>query len=96
MLFNSKSQVVALSLAQKMVCAQGFQDLTDGKVSTANIKARRTILSPLRETKQHPNPCGRGTDGMFSMETRAKFINYTAPKNTGLARSGRDYYILTN
>ena len=96
MLLNTKNQIVTLTAAMIRVCAAGLQDLTDGKSNTKNIRARQAILSPLRETKQHPNPCGRGTNGMFSMEARAKFSNYTAPKNTGLARSGREYYILTN
>lgn len=74
MLFNSRQQLVTLSLAQMMVCAQGLQDLTDGKINTGNIKARRNILSPLRETKQQSNPNGRGTNGMFSLGERAKFI----------------------
>jgi len=95
MLFNTKNPIVVLSLAQRMVCAEGLQDLTDGKSNTKSIRARQAILSPLRETKQHPNPCGRGM-GMFSIMARAKFINYTAPANTGLARSGRERFVLTN
>lgn len=95
MLYNSKQQVVTLTAAMIRVCAEGLQDLTDGKSNTKNIRARQAILSPLRETKQHPNPCGRGMS-MFSILARAKFINYTAPANTGLARSGRERFVLTN
>ncbi len=72
MLYNSKQQVVTLTAAMIRVCAEGLQDLTDGKSNTKNIRARQAILSPLRETKQHPNPYGRGTNGMFSMEDRAR------------------------
>ena len=72
MLFNTKNQIVTLTAAMIRVCAEGLQDLTDGKTNTSNIKARRNILSPLRETKQHPNPNGRGTNGMFSLEDRAR------------------------
>ncbi len=96
MLFNTKNQIVTLTTAMIRVCAEGLQDLTDGKSNTKNIRARQAILSPLRETKQHPNPWGRGTNGIFSMEQRAKFVNYTAPANTGLARSGRERFVLTN
>lgn len=91
MLYNNKQQVVTLTLGQKMLCTQALEYPT-----AKNIKARQAILSPLRETKQQPNPCGRSTNDMFSIDQRAKFINYTAPKNTGLARSGRERYILTN
>ena len=72
MLYNSKQQVVTLTAAMIRVCAEGLQDLTDGKSNTKNIRARQAILSPLRETKQHPNPYGRGTNGMFSLEDRAR------------------------
>jgi hypothetical protein len=77
MLYNSKQQVVTLTPTMIKVCAEGFADLIDGKTNTKSIKARQAILSPLRETKQHPNPCGRGTNGMFSLGERAKLISYT-------------------
>ena len=96
MLFNTKNQIVTLTAAMIRVCAEGLQDLTDGKSNTKNIRARQDILSPLRETKQHQNPYGRGSGGMFSIMARAKFINYTAPANTGLKRSGRERFVLTN
>ena len=92
MLFNSRQQLVTLSLAQMMVCAHGLQDLTDGKTNTNSIKARRNILSPLRETKQQPNPCGRGTNGMFSLGDRAKFIGYSHLYGNGR----RERFVLTN
>lgn len=92
MLFNSRQQLVTLSLAQMMVCTHGLQDLTDGKINTNDIKARRNILFPLRETKQQSNPCGRGTVGMFSINTRAKFIGYNHLYGNGR----RERFVLTN
>ncbi len=76
MLFNTKNQIVTLTAAMIRVCAEGLQDLTDGKSNTKNIKARQAILSPLRETKEQSNPYGRGTGGMFSVEARARFSLY--------------------
>ena len=75
MLYNSKQQVVTLSLGNVMLCAQGLEDTTNGHPNTKAAKARISILSPLRETKQQSNPNGRGTGGMFSIDQRAKFIN---------------------
>jgi hypothetical protein len=92
MLFNTKNQIVTLTPAMIKVCAEGFADLLDGKTNTKSIKARQAILSPLRETKQHPNPCGRGTDGMFSINTRAKFIGYSHLYGNGR----RERFVLTN
>lgn len=92
MLFNTKNQIVTLTPAMIKVCAEGFADLLDGKTNTKSIKARQAILSPLRETKQHPNPCGRGTNGMFSMDQRAKFIGYSHLYGNGR----RERFVLTN
>ena len=92
MLYNSKQQVVTLTAAMIRVCAEGLQDLTDGKSNTKNIRARQAILSPLRETKQHPNPYGRGTNGMFSLDQRAKSIGYSHLYGNGR----RERFVLTN
>ena len=92
MLFNTKNQIVTLTAAMIRVCAEGLQDLTDGKTNTKNIRARQAILSPLRETKQQPNPNGRGNLGMFSINTRAKFIGYSHLYSNGR----RERFVLTN
>ena len=92
MLFNTKNQIVTLTAAMIRVCAEGLQDLTDGKSNTKNIRARQAILSPLRETKQQSNPNGRGTNGMFSMDQRAKFIGYSHLYGNGR----RERFVLTN
>lgn len=75
MLYNSKQQVVTLTPAMIRVCAEGLQNLTDGKSNTNAIKTRRNILSPLRETKELSDPCGRSAYGMFNLCVRAKFID---------------------
>lgn len=71
MLFNNKQQVVTLSHSAKMICAEGFADLTKGLSNTPSIRARQEILSPLTEKLHQSDPCGRSTGGMFSLETRA-------------------------
>lgn len=73
MLFNNKQQVVTLSHSDKMICAEGFADLTKGLSNTPSIRARQKILSPLTEKLHQSDPCGRSTGGMFSLETRANY-----------------------
>jgi hypothetical protein len=68
MLLNIRNQIVTLTYKQEQICA--YRNRKDAR-------ARVEILSTLRETKQHPNPCGRGTNGMFSLGERAKLISYT-------------------
>jgi hypothetical protein len=38
-----------------------------------NTKDNTSLFTSLREVKELSDPCGRGTNGMFSIETRAKF-----------------------
>jgi hypothetical protein len=76
MLYNSKQQVVTLSLGNAMLCTQGLEDTANGHPNSKAAKARIGILSPLRETKEQSNPYGRGTGGMFSLETRTRVTLY--------------------
>lgn len=38
-----------------------------------NTKDNPSLFASLKETKELSDPCGRATNGMFSIETRAKF-----------------------
>ena len=42
--------------------------------SKFNTKDNPSLFADLRETKELSDPCGRGTGGMFSLGTRAKFV----------------------
>ena len=92
MLFNTKNQIVTLTHGQAQLCAQGLEDTANGYPYSKAARARVDILSPLRETKQQSNPNGRGTNGMFSMDQRAKFIGYSHLYGNGR----RERFVLTN
>jgi len=72
MLYNSKNQVITLNNTQKHICSLALADLASGMTKTAEIRARIKILKPLRETKELSDPCGRGTNGMFALDNRAR------------------------
>jgi hypothetical protein len=81
MLFNAQNQVVSLTTNQIKVCNDGkkFAERQDeglpiNKKMNITIEARKRILKPLIERKQHPNPNGRGLEGAFSLGTRVRFI----------------------
>lgn len=73
MLFNNKQQIINLSHSDKIICAEGFTDLTKGLSNTPSIRARQKILFPLTEKLCQSDPCGRSTHRMFSLETRANY-----------------------
>lgn len=73
MLFNNKDQIITLSSIQRQLCQQGLADLANGLNNTQAIHTRQRILSPLKEKLQNPDPFGRSTNGMFSIETRANY-----------------------
>lgn len=72
MLYNSKNQVITLNQHQKQICTIAIAALLAGMTKTAEIRARTKILKPLRETKELSDPCGRGTNGMFALDNRAR------------------------
>ena len=74
MLRNAQNQIITLNTAQRQICDVGMQDLANGH-NTPEVKARQRILEPLKETLELRNPCGRGTNGMFNLGTRAKLIH---------------------
>ena len=74
MLRNTQNQIIVLNAAQRNICDIGLQDLANGYCS-AEVTARRRILAPLKETLELRDPCGRGTNGMFNLGTRAKLIH---------------------
>ena len=39
-----------------------------------NTKDNPSLFASLKETKELSDPYGRGTNGMFSLGTRAKFV----------------------
>ena len=39
-----------------------------------NTKDNPSLFADLKETKELIDPCGRGTNGMFSINERAKFV----------------------
>jgi len=101
MLYNSKQQVVNLTNAEKHICNEGLAELaalTSKKRSLVNaiIRARQRILSPLRETKEQPDPNGRSCNGMFTIKTRLQYVFYSTPAYNGLKNSGRERHVLTN
>ena len=74
MLRNTQNQIIVLNAAQRNICDIGLQDLANGH-NTPEVTARRRILAPLKETLELRDPCGRGTNGMFNLGTRAKLIH---------------------
>ena len=74
MLRNAQNQIITLNTAQRQICDIGMQDLANGH-NTREEWARQMILKPLKETLELRDPCGRGTNGMFSLGTRAKLID---------------------
>ena len=74
MLRNAQNQIITLNTAQRQICDIGMQDLANGR-NTREVKARQMILEPLKETLELRDPCGRGTNGMFNLGTRAKLIH---------------------
>ena len=74
MLRNAQNQIITLNTAQRQICDIGMQDLANGR-NTREVRARQMILEPLKETLELRDPCGRGTNGMFNLGTRAKLIH---------------------
>ena len=73
MLRNAQNQIITLLAAQRLIGDVGMQDMANGH-NTPEVKARERILKHLKETLELRDPCGRGTNGMFSLGTRAKLI----------------------
>lgn len=74
MLRNAQNQIITLNAAQRLICDVGMQDMANGHNTRPIAKERQRILKPLKETLEPRDPCGRGTNGMFSLGTRAKLI----------------------
>ena len=74
MLRNAQNQIVTLNAAQRLICDIGMKDAAAG-YNTPEVRARQRILKPLKETLELRDPCGRGTNGMFNLGTRAKLIH---------------------
>ena len=73
MLRNAQNQIIVLNAAQRNICDIGMKDLANGH-NTPEVQARQRILEPLKETLELRDPNGRSTGGMFSLGTRAKFV----------------------
>jgi len=80
MLYNANSLPVTLGKDELNVCRKGKlaeerQELGESltAVERQHLRHRLAILRPLRELKEPSNPCGRGMNGMFSLEARAIF-----------------------